>query len=194
MDTLAMTRSKREDCPEGAPEESPAALFATLESPLLRYAMNLVRQWETAQDIVQEAFLRLQKKAGEVRQPKPWLYRTVHNLAMTHRRRSAVRGEDSPEVGDGGGDVRPDEAVLSPDAELERAESVRLARTCLHRLPERERQLLEMKFTGQLSYREMADKLDLKTGHVGYLLHHALKQLRDELAREGWPGEDRHGS
>src|SRR5882757_7739746 len=63
-------------------------LFMALESPLLSYAMRLAGQVELAEDIVQEAFMRLHAKFDEVREPKKWLYRTVHNLALNHRRDS----------------------------------------------------------------------------------------------------------
>src|SRR5436309_15068142 len=63
-------------------------LFVALESPLLAYAMRLVGRLEVAEDIVQEAFMRLHAQFEDVREPKKWLYRTVHNLALNHRRDS----------------------------------------------------------------------------------------------------------
>ena len=166
--------------------ETPGTLFEVLESSLLHYAMKRVNQWETAQDIVQEAFLRLHAKWDEVRQPKSWLYRTVHNLAVSYFRAGARREFPEEEAGE----VHPDEEQLWPDSELERMERYGLTRLCLQRLPERERQLLEWKFTEGLTYKEMAERGGLKAGHVGYLLHHALKQMGQELAREGLRMED----
>src|SRR5215471_6730429 len=64
-------------------------LFVALESPLLSYAMRLAGQVELAEDIVQEAFMRLHAQFEDVREPKKWLYRTVHNLALNHRRNVA---------------------------------------------------------------------------------------------------------
>src|SRR5213593_987899 len=61
-------------------------LFAALESPLLGYALRLSGQLSAAEDMVQEAFMRLQAQFDEVREPRRWLYRTVHNLALNHRR------------------------------------------------------------------------------------------------------------
>src|SRR5712671_3366209 len=61
-------------------------LFAALESPLLSYALRLVGQLSVAEDLVQEAFMRLHAQFDEVREPKRWLYRTVHNLALNQRR------------------------------------------------------------------------------------------------------------
>src|SRR6266704_2757218 len=69
-------------------KETIEELFMALESPLLSYAMRLARQVEWAEDIVQEAFMRLHAQFDEVREPRKWLYRTVHNLALNHQRDS----------------------------------------------------------------------------------------------------------
>src|SRR5215469_15455034 len=63
-------------------------LFEALESPLLGYALRLVGERSLAEDIVQEAFMRLHTHFAEVREPRRWLYRTTHNLALNHRRAS----------------------------------------------------------------------------------------------------------
>ena len=55
-------------------------LFAALESPLLSYALRLAGELSVAEDIVQEAFMKLHAQFDDVREPRRWLYRTVHNL------------------------------------------------------------------------------------------------------------------
>src|SRR5215471_7574826 len=64
-------------------------LFAALESPLLHYALRLVGEFSVAEDVVQEAFVKLHAQFEDVREPRRWLYRTAHNLALNHRRDSA---------------------------------------------------------------------------------------------------------
>src|SRR3989442_15479254 len=61
-------------------------LFSALESPLLGYALRLTGELSAAEDMVQEAFMRLHAQFDDVREPKRWLYRTVHNLALNHLR------------------------------------------------------------------------------------------------------------
>src|SRR5476651_2299972 len=63
-----------------------AALFESEESPLLYYALGIVRRRIVAEELVQEAFLRLQKVWGQVENPRGWLYRTTRNLAINHLR------------------------------------------------------------------------------------------------------------
>jgi len=64
-------------------------LFAALESPLLSYALRLVGQLSVAEDMVQEAFMKLHAQFDQVNEPRRWLYRTVHNLSLNHRRDAA---------------------------------------------------------------------------------------------------------
>src|SRR3984893_17779741 len=64
-------------------------LFSALESPLLSYALRLVGQLSAAEDMVQEAFMKLHAHFDQVNEPRRWLYRTVHNLSLNHRRDAA---------------------------------------------------------------------------------------------------------
>lgn len=63
-------------------EEKPSLrqIFEAEESPLLRFAHGLTGRRETAEDLVQEAFLRLHAHWEEVAHPKAWLYRSVRLL------------------------------------------------------------------------------------------------------------------
>ena len=64
------------------------ALFGALEGPLLGYALRLLGEREPAEDVVQEAFMKLHAQFDRVQEPRRWLYRTVHNLALNLRRQS----------------------------------------------------------------------------------------------------------
>jgi RNA polymerase sigma-70 factor (ECF subfamily) len=68
---------------------------------------------------------------------------------------------------------------------LARWEAVGLVRLSLQNLDPRSRELLELKFARDLSYKEISARTGLTVGHVGYLLHHALKALAAELAKAG---------
>jgi len=161
-------------------------LFAALESPLLSYSLRLAGDPGAAEDIVQEAFMRLHAQFNEVREPRRWLYRTVHNLALNHRRQA---GKVVPLVprGDGGGPATTDTADPQPlpDEQIARWEGIGLVRLSLETLDDRSRELIRLKFNEEMSYKEISARTGLKLGYVGYLLHHALKTVADELARNG---------
>jgi RNA polymerase sigma factor (sigma-70 family) len=162
--------------------ETMEQLFAALESSLLSYALRLTQEVSAAEDLVQEAFMKLQAQFKEVREPRRWLYRTVHNLALNQQRqaRKIVPLEPGSPDAVETADPRP-----LPDEQIIRSEGIGLVRLTLETLDERSREVIRLKFTENLSYKEISERTGLKAGHVGYLLHHALKDMADELARNG---------
>ena len=83
----SMAVMQREQASAAPPRaETIEELFAALESPLLNYALRLAGELSVAEDIVQEAFMKLHAQFEQVREPRRWLYRAVHNLALNHRR------------------------------------------------------------------------------------------------------------
>ena len=158
-------------------------VFAALESPLLAYARRLLGDFALAEDIVQEAFMKLHTQFQKVLTPQPWLYRTVHNLAVDHQRRA----KKIVLVGDSKDDDLPaNDAADSqplPDEQIARWEGIGLVRLVLETLDARSRELIRLRFNEDLSYKEIAARTGLTVGHVGYLLHHALKAMAVELEK-----------
>ena len=131
--------------------------------------------------------MKLHSQFEQVREPRRWLYRTVHNLALNQRRRTSkivplnpsTENENSPVTGD-----TADPAPL-PDEQIIRLEGIGLVRLSLEILDERSRELIRLKFTEELSYRDISARTGISVSNVGYLLHHALKDIAAELARTG---------
>jgi RNA polymerase sigma-70 factor (ECF subfamily) len=178
-----MPETKSDDAAvKSAPPDSIESLYAALESALLVYAQSLVKQNETAQDIVQEAFMRLHADFETVRQPQAWLYRTVHNLSLNHLRAGRkivpITAEEfqHAEISD---------AQPLPDEYLEKMEAIGQTRLSLEVLDPRSRELIRLKFEERLSYKEISDRTGLSMSNVGYLLHHALKDLAIVLKKAG---------
>jgi len=128
-----------------------------------------------------------------VREPRRWLYRTVHNLALNHRRqagRIVPLTAPTDDIGSGGthgptlANDTADPQPL-PDEQIARWEGIGLVRLSLETLDDRSREVVRLKFNEELSYKEISARTGLNIGHVGYLLHHALKAIADELARNG---------
>ena len=166
--------------------ESIEALFLALESPLLTYAVRLTSDPAAAEDVVQDAFMKLHAQSGQVREPRRWLYRTVHHLALNHQRAAGrTVSLASPADGPVALAFDPPDPQPLPDEQIARLESLGHVQLSLHSLDERSRELIRLKFQEELSYKEMSARTGLSAGLVGYLLHHALKTIADELARAG---------
>ncbi|MFN0127494.1 MAG: RNA polymerase sigma factor [Verrucomicrobiales bacterium] len=159
-------------------------VFASLESPLLAYARRLLGDFGTAEDVVQEAFMKLHIQFNEVRLPQPWLYRTVHNLVVDHQRRGnrMLLAGDKQKDDDAPQDEVADSAPM-PDEEIARWEGIGLVRLVMQTLDDRSKEVVRLRFDEDLSYHEIGARMALKVGHVGYLLHHALKSIAVELEK-----------
>jgi RNA polymerase sigma factor (sigma-70 family) len=180
--------------PTEASAESPGPetieeLFAALESPLLGYAFRCAGERGLAEDVVQEAFMKLHAQFAQVDKPRQWLYRTVHNLALNRRRDARktvpLEPEPDPENANSFSTVEPADPALPPDAQMLRVEGIGLVRISLETLDARSRELVRLKFHDDLSYKEIAGRTGLTAGNVGFILHHALKTIAAELAKTG---------
>jgi len=163
------------------PEAHPiAALFEAEESGLLRYAIGLTGRRTVAEELVQETFLRLHQVWGQVENPKAWLYRSLHNLALNHLR-------DQPkEV-----ELQESSATAAdrlPSETLGRNEAVGMVRLLLAEATPDDQALIRLKYHDNLKYEDISRKTGLSVGNVGYRLHHVLKGLADSLRRAGIEG------
>ena len=153
-------------------------VFDAEESPLLRYAFGLVGQRETAQDLVQEAFLKLHAHWEEVANPRAWLFRSIRNLALNHLRDH--RRESSIDPNHDWQSEAPD-----PEQALGRLETLGTLQLLISELDPSDQTLIALKYHHNLKYDQISQHTGLSVGNVGYKLHHALKNLADSLRRLG---------
>lgn len=168
---------------DGKLSDEITALMAETEVPLLRYATGIVKEQETAQDIVQDAYikyLRYRREQREVANPKAWLYRVVHNLGIDwlRRRSRMVDGDDEVTFA-----TTPSDEP-APDEVLDRRDATKSAIAALDILSERDRGIVIMKVLEERSYKEISAMTGLKIGNVGFILHTAMKKLARELERQ----------
>ena len=167
--------------PWQSPREEKATLqqvFETEESPLLRYAFGLVGQRETAEDLVQEAFVRLHAHWAEVANPRAWLFRTIRNLALNHLRDHQRETSLETQQEWAGNSLDPEQAF----GKLEALGTLQLL---IAELPSADRALIRLKYHQHLKYEQISQHTGLSVGNVGYKLHHLLKHLADSLRHLG---------
>ena len=148
---------------------------------VLGLARRMMRNLAEAEDVSQEAFLRVWQKAGEW-QPRgarftTWLYRVVVNLCLDRRRKPTMAPIEAA----------GDPADTRPDAEqtLATVQRERQVASALQALPERQRAALVLSYYEGLSNLEAAGALELSVSALESLLVRARRALRQELESRG---------
>jgi len=163
------------------------AVVAAYEGQLIVYVARITGSRSSAEDVVQEAFIKLsQHWRGELA-PGPavsaWLYKAAYHAAIDQirrdksRRAAHRRHQDEREV----------------DAEEKRGEqdapdnngNTAKVRAALSALSGRERSLVVLKIYENKSYNEIAEITGLKIGNIGYILHTAMKKLAKTISQNG---------
>ena len=161
--------------------EAARLLTGRLVPRILGYATRLLADRAEAEDVTQEAMLRLWRVAAEWRtgeaQVSTWLYRVVTNLVTDHRRararRPAVTLDDAPEVSDG---------TRSVVAGLIEADRMLALEAALAQLPDRQRQAVVLRHIEGLANPEIAQIMDVGVEAVESLTARGKRALAASLA------------
>ncbi len=169
------------------------ALTARLTPRVLGYAARLLGDRTEAEDVAQEAMLRLWRVAPDWRQDQAkvstWLYRVVTNLC-TDRQRARIRRraeplEDAPEVVDG---------TAGAEAGLIEADRTRALAAALAILPERQRQAVVLRHIEGLTNPDIAAVMDIGVEAVESLTARGKRALAAILSGQrgalGYEDED----
>lgn len=153
-----------------------AALFRESAAGVHAYAISLLGDRTAAEDVTALAFERLYRSRSRLDHgrgtPRAWLFAIARNAALDELRRR--RRQPQSELPQELSDERESEG---PFEQIERRATVRDA---LSALPLREREVVLLKFHGQLSNSELAKALDVSESNAGTRLHRALTRLREE--------------
>jgi len=163
------------------------------EAKLTRYVRRLGRiSQEDAQDILQEAFLRMYKGLSGYDPKLPfssWAYRVAHNQAVSWMRKHRKHGHETVPLETDDEDGANLLAVLASDAdvdaEIRENEMAVLVREAVQELPVKYRDVLVLRFLEDRSYAEIGDILKKPEGSVATLIHRAKKKLVDIAKQKG---------
>ena len=159
-------------------EEIVALAIEKYQSMLLKYAYSIIGDYTTSQDVVQDVFLKLCEADYRKVETflKAWLFKVCRNRAFEILRKERkmeeltdvklkMTGSDDP----------------TPYEEMEKNEDFKLINDILKKLPEREREIVCLKYQSNMSYREISKVADISVSNVGFILHSAIKRLRAEI-------------
>lgn len=158
--------------------ESWNALFRRYQLPLYVYAMDRLRDEQSALDTVQEAFVSAVRNLAQLRSDAKfgsWLFAIVHQKCAQKIRRGGREElfveEDAPEMVD----------AADPATALERREDQELFMAALDALPESDRAVLVLHYLESFPLDEIGEILGIPLGTVKSRLHHARGLLRQRL-------------
>ena len=158
-------------------------LYSIYLAPIYRYVSYQVRDKMTAEDIVEEVFVKAWKAIatckGKSQTFSAWLYRIAHNHVVNTLRRMNKRVSlESVEM-----ETETLIEVTNPEQEVEAKlakQELSEAMTCLS---QNQRQVIILKFIEDLDNREIAQILGKREGAIRVLQMRALSKLRQELGR-----------
>jgi len=185
-----------------ADEQSLAAVDRAFRGPLERYAAHLLgNDHARGQDVAQDTFQRLIQQPPEERARlmegftpgtqdsadaasgggggalKAWLFTVCRNRALDVRRKERRMTPLTAPIADAQHERAPGPADTAQQHDEHDAVLRRMAN-----LPDNQQEVLRLRFHAELTYPQIAEVTGLTVGNVGYLLHHALKTLRQQLA------------
>ncbi len=158
------------------------AAYRAHGAALQGYLRGFVSGGEGAEDLLQETFvqaLRHSERMAEAVSVRAWLFGVARHVALTHVRR-VPRMRSLPED-------------VTARAEAVGDERVEAMRAAMRRLPDGQREALELRLRDELSYQEIAQVLAIPVGTVRSRLHHAMRTLKEELANttsDEWRHDD----
>ena len=140
------------------------------------YAASFLRERGDAEDAVQQAALRAWQRRAHYdarRLFKPWWFAILRNQCLDQWR-ARKRVSDFRDLDDSSAPTPADESAFNR----------RALASAMDRLPEMHREVLRLKYFGELTYQELADALDIPLGTVMSRLHLARKALAALITTE----------
>ena len=161
-------------------------LLRRYRTPLVKYFYRMVRDQALAEDLAQEAFLRVYKARHRYRPDArftTWLYRIATNLAL-----NAIRDSKDARRQDGNGSAEDGETSfdfvdpkVSAEQQLIETDRGRMIRLAIESLPENQRAAVVLHKYQDVDYRQIAGILKVSESAVKSLLFRAYETLRGRL-------------
>ena len=154
------------------------------EGGLVRYAIRFTGNVETARDVVQDTFFRLCKadRLAIEAHVAAWLYRVCRNRALDIKRKGKPMRQASDAQLSSYESAEP-----SPAAMAQKRQTMSQVLGHLEQLPHKQQEVVRLKFQQGLSYREIARVTEQSVTNVGYLIHTAIRTLRELMGAEPAP-------
>jgi RNA polymerase sigma-70 factor, ECF subfamily len=161
-----------------------AEVFDGLGQAVYGAALRVLGDWSAAQDVVQDVFVELWSHPGRY-DPTAGSLRTYLTVLARHRAVDLIRSEFR-RIARQERQYRltPQPGLVSPGDEVAAAEAAGVVRAAVRRLPDSQRQVVELAYFGGLSYREVALAAGIPEGTAKSRLRLALAKLESVLDQQ----------
>jgi RNA polymerase sigma factor (sigma-70 family) len=155
-------------------------VFMAHRSRLRWAALKILGNPERAEDVVQDAYLKVSEAAAvfDIKQPLAYLYQMVRNLAIDHHRRTSLEMNLFESEDDG---LHVPAHTGLPEAVAISRQHLTLIAQAMSQLPERTRRVFELHRLEGQTHRTIATELNISTSLVNILIHEALDHCRTVL-------------
>jgi RNA polymerase sigma-70 factor (ECF subfamily) len=152
------------------------ALYRESRDDVYAYVAGLLRDRSAAEEVTSQAFERAWRKRRQLDRkrgtPRAWLFGIARNAALDGLRRRRKLAHDA------GADTAATDLIANPaDAAVDRA----VLQRALDSLSGRERELVALKFFGDLSNAEIASVIRTSETNAGTRLHRVIEKLRRSI-------------
>jgi RNA polymerase sigma factor (sigma-70 family) len=158
-------------------------LFERYAPMLLRLTVRHLRSDELAREVVQQTFFQLHAARHDFRSDsklRPWVFTIAMNLVREHYRKRKRRKETELDETRSSLPAPP----LNEREGIERKQRVELLRAAMEKLPQSQREVVELHWFEERPFAEVAEILGSKEGAVRVRAHRAYKRLKELLGEE----------
>ncbi|WP_215240528.1 RNA polymerase sigma factor [Dyadobacter helix] len=160
-----------------------STLYKIYLSDLMRYVFLFTRSKELSEEIVQDVFVKIWEKKENlltVHAFQPYIYKSAKNLLMDHLRREQALTRFHSLAG-----PFSEESEEQTDGNLIYGQYYQLAQDAINLLPEKRRQIFELRTANDLSLDEIAEKLAISKSVVKKQLYAATGFVKEYLRKHG---------
>ncbi len=151
-----------------------------IKNKLFRFSLNILNDVAESEDVVQEVFIKLWNKQGEMDQinnVEAWCMRVTRNLSIDKLRSKHRRLEPIKE----GFDMKDE--TPDPFRQTEGNDLFSKIKNLMRALPDKQRMVMQLRDIEGLSYQEVADALEISLDQVKVNIYRARLAMRKELLK-----------
>ncbi len=164
------------------------ALFTSHQTRILRFIMLMVRNEAVAEELFNEVFLEVWRKAGTYKGQSAvstWLLSIARNKAISQLRKRSESELDEEQAA-----AVPDDQD-TPDVEYAKQNKAELMRQCIDQLSSAHKEIIDLVYYQEKAVNEVAEILEIPPATVKTRMFYARKQLTESFRaagiERGWP-------